>query len=230
MQFRRSIAELMQQLTELFESYRSSSAEDIVDDADAQLTAPLSALPSLIDAFERRRKIELLTADEKDKVRDFAQSGPPDLSISIDDFVSLLQNIGVASTSLVPPASPSPIKASSSLSLFTPSKASDKYNRTKHSAAPAFRSASAQDFSRLTKLSDPATPSKLGKRRSLLSLLAQSPKSSNATPLNVSDLLIARGESYLGVALDGPLGPDFDAEQLADKLRSAIRGVSRVRP
>ncbi|KAK4058095.1 hypothetical protein OIO90_000834 [Microbotryomycetes sp. JL221] len=237
--------DLMQQLNELFASYAQTRAATAADTQDGQqkdgtsnqqggpLAAPLSALPELIDAFEQRRKVELLTAEEKDKVREFASSGPPDLSITIDDFIGLLQNVGAASTiQSVLPVSPSPLKqrrsAKMSLSLFTPDK--DKFSNADGASTDSpldhRRPASAQDFSQLkTGGREPPTPTKLSKKRSLLSLLAASPRSASAPPPDVSELLISRGDLYLGVPLEGPFGRHFDAESEADKLRSALRGA-----
>ncbi|KAK4054841.1 hypothetical protein OIV83_000765 [Microbotryomycetes sp. JL201] len=230
--FRRSWVDLMQQLNELFQSYarQHDSLKTAQPDSansthgnDEELRAPLSALPELIDAFERRRKVELLTSEEKLKVREFAASGPPDISITIDDFVVLLQNVGAASVAeSVLPNSPSPHKSSLRLSLFTPGKDKASIDSTS-SPLDHKRPVSAQELTRLTLGPEPPTPTRLTKKRSLLSLLSASPRSASATPQDVSELLISRGDLYLGVPLEGPLG-QLDAEAEANKLKTALRG------
>ncbi|KAM0793171.1 hypothetical protein ACM66B_000645 [Microbotryomycetes sp. NB124-2] len=236
--FRRSWFDLMEQLNQLFESYahqhttadQASDGTRVADSTltndDGQLRAPMSALPELIDAFEHRRGIELLTSEEKLKVREFAASGPPDISITIDDFVSLLQNVGAASFQSVLPNSPSPHKSSLKLSLFTPDKdkQSSQVASVNDGQLDHKRPVSAQELSSRLKLGpEPPTPTRLTKKRSLLSLLSASPRSASIAPQDVSELLISRGDLYLGVPLEGPLGR-LDAEAEADKLKAALRG------
>lgn len=228
----------MEQLSELFDSYGGPGQD-----------APLSALPDLIEAFERRRAIELLTSAEKEQVAAFAASAP-DQRVGVNDFVAMLQAMGAGASSL--PANPASAMVSSSVpapirvpdsGLFTTTMLSpdeDLEHRptpSDGSPAPRKRPSSALSRSRIPVSSANSsatsslqrlpteTPPKLIKRRSLLSMLAASPTSTKFAAEDLTQLVAARGVTYLGVALDGPYGSDFNAIRDADKLSSATKGV-----
>lgn len=206
----------MASLTELM-------AEEDADRQDgAEPSVPASKLPALIDAFEERRGVELLTEGEKPLLAQFAESMGA-MPITRDQLVSIIQTMGAtgAQTSSAadetdPPSAVTP----SMLGPDTLSSVSDG------SPAPRRRPTSAlSSHSVASSSTPPASPSRLTKRRSLLSILAQSLSSSSGTGSDLSSIIVARGGTYLGVHLDGPLGAGFNAEGQADKLRVATKGL-----
>lgn len=212
----------MDQLSELFDSYAASSSPQQGALAPHERTAPISALPTLIDAFEARRNIQLLTEDEKQQLSHFA-SGAGDARVGVDDFMGIIQAMGSSSSQAAPTPSgdldsPSPAVTPATLAPDTSPSLADG------SPAPRRRTMSAQSTSNLS-TPPPASPSKLSKRRSLLSALSYSPGSPTGVQPDLSDIVVARGGTYLGVQLDGALGAGFNAEAEADKLRVATKGL-----
>lgn len=238
LQFRKSVVELMEQLAELFDSYGGPGQD-----------APLSALPDLIQAFEQRRAIELLTTDEKHQLAAFAASAP-DQRVGVDDFIAMLQAMAAGASSISglsqtsrtiadsisPPALEVP-----QASLFTTTMLLTEDDEdilpSDGSPAPRKRPTSALSRSRIPVSSGASgvssslealpvgTPSKLVKRRSLLSVLAASPTSAKHAIQDLTQLVAARGGTYLNLTLDGPLGAELDADREAHKLAVAIKGV-----
>jgi hypothetical protein len=74
----------------------------------------------------------------------------------------------------------------------------------------------------------PASP----RRTSLQSALSFSPGGKVGGFTDLSEIVVANGGTYLGVPLDGPLGPGFEPREEADKLRAATdgMGVGRLAP
>lgn len=217
----------MDQLSELFDSYAASSSPQQGALAPHERTAPISALPTLIDAFEARRNIQLLTEDEKQQLAYFAR-GAGDARVGVDDFMGIIQAMGSSSNQAAPPApaSSDDLDAPSS-AVTTPILPPDSAPSVADgSPAPRRRTTSAQSTGNLSMSSPPpASPSKLSKRRSLLSALSYSPGSPTGVQPDLSDIVVSRGGTYLGVQLDGPLGEGFNAEAEADKLRAATKGL-----
>lgn len=55
-------------------------------------TVPLHRLPALISAFEAKRGVDLLSADEMTQLEAFSQTS--EMSVSVRDLVSMLQTMG----------------------------------------------------------------------------------------------------------------------------------------
>lgn len=85
LQNRRSMVELMEQLSDLFAAY---SADEEVDDP-LQRTIPLAALPQLIETFEQQRGTVMLRDDEKDKLKEFAAQ-MPDHRVGVDTLIGFI--------------------------------------------------------------------------------------------------------------------------------------------
>lgn len=216
----------MDQLGELFDTYAATSSPQ-PDVEPHQRTAPISALPALIDAFESRRGIQLLTEDEKVQLAYFASSAG-EARVGVDDFIGIIQAMGSA-TSQAASASKGPVDnldAPSSMGTSAMLAPEPSNTPADGSPAPRRRSGSAMSTSSLTSsTTPPASPSKLSKRRSLLSALSSSSKSAAGAGSDLSGIVVSRGGTYLGVPLDGPLGAGFNAEGEADKLRVATKGM-----
>lgn len=213
------MADLLDQLTALM-------AEESLDREDGtEPSVPASKLPALIDAFEERRGVQLLTEGEKPLLAQFAES-MGSMPITRDQLVSIIQTMGASITSAGPPSTSiddaDPPSAVTPL-MLVPDTVDGLLDGT---PAPRRRPSSAQSTNRLASTTTPpASPSRLTKRRSLLSILAHSPSSPGGAQSDLSSILVARGGTYLGVPLDGPLGVGFNAEGEADKLRVATKGL-----
>lgn len=208
------MVELLEKLTELM-------AEETVDDG-GEPSVPASKLPALIDAFEERRGVELLTEGEKPLLAQFAES-MGSMPITRDQLVSIIQTMGSTSAQASPaPEEMDPPSAVTPLMLLP-----DAINSLSDgSPAPRRRPSSAlSNISLGSSGTPPASPSRLTKRRSLLSILSHSPASPAGSGPDISNIIVARGGTYLGVPLDGPLGDGFNAEGEADKLRVATKGL-----
>ncbi|KAL8283112.1 hypothetical protein RQP46_005890 [Phenoliferia psychrophenolica] len=225
------------------------------EDVNGTRSAPLRLLPELIDKFELLRGITLLGPDEKDAMRAFALAnpdqsiGPDDLSMLLG--MVNLPSTGTTLTSDPPtPPSPSPSRLSSAPSLSSDPFLDPAPSRRPRTLSSRSSTPTSNNPSRIPSPSTPSpssstnsSPSKTNanasKRTSFLSRLKSSSSSTLSRRSSIgggggggekekdrTDLSdLARGHSYLGVELDGPLGEDFDATEEADKLRAATKGV-----
>ncbi|GAA5947122.1 hypothetical protein JCM3765_002167 [Sporobolomyces pararoseus] len=110
MKHRRSLADLTEQLNELFDSLPSSTSSrpqsPLDSNADPNFAAPLRRrtvpirlLPDLFAAFEYKRGIEILSKADRDQLSDFLASSPVGLeeqAVGVEEVLGVLVRLGVS--------------------------------------------------------------------------------------------------------------------------------------
>ncbi|KAI5481521.1 Annexin family protein [Pseudohyphozyma bogoriensis] len=189
---------------------------------DGTPAAPASELPHLIREYQARRAIELLSDEEMMALEAFATGPGGDMIIGVGELIQLLATLHAATPSSVVDSQPPPGGAG----MLAPATA----DPASPSPAPRIRTTSLASTSSIPR---PSTTSSLTsspakhKRRSFLTALSRStgPSSTPEGQQDLSDAVTAAGATYLGVSLDGPLGPGWDATEHAKRLRAATKGV-----
>lgn len=193
--------------------------------SNPQRTAPLNQLPSLIKAFELKRNLTLLTPEELNQLETFAALEQEEVMVGPEDFMNILLAMGVSSSSPKKVNNDTERKVveeeeqeeggsemelpdpSSELLDGSPSKKSKKYK-----PGPLYSSTSDS--------LGPSTSPNNSKRKNLLSSVSFSQTTrEEGGREDLNDLVFKAGESYLRVALDGPLGEVFDGERIVQELK-----------
>ncbi|GAA5964194.1 hypothetical protein JCM8115_002823 [Rhodotorula mucilaginosa] len=124
---RRSQIELLDQLNSLFDSLETSSSASSSQPTSplfssdpfnptpnpppatetAHRTAPLRLVPTLLDAFEHKRGIQLLNPQEREQLQELVPEGMADQPVGVEQLLSLLVGLGVTAASS---GGPSPVK------------------------------------------------------------------------------------------------------------------------
>lgn len=159
LQHRKSIYQLMQQLGDIFDSIAPPTPNP--DGSHAPKTAPMHQLPSLIQSFEARQGIEILSSSEKDQLRQFSTINP-DQPVTVEDLVMVIQTMNAASNAASTPTRPRE-HSSPSLLLETepPVPPSPELIRTRTSSPLTRHPAARNSISTSISTPNPATPTEL---------------------------------------------------------------------
>ncbi|CEQ38867.1 SPOSA6832_00319, partial [Sporobolomyces salmonicolor] len=216
--YRRSVADLLDQLNSLFDSLPTSTSSSssrptsplvsLDGSENAPLrprTAPLRLLPDLFAAFEHKRGVQILSPAEKEQLRQMVASLPEGMEehpVGVDEVLDLLVKMNIT----VPPSRD--IAARPPQPQTTPS--------------PLQRA--------------PLVPRRLPPARLSLSRSSPSAGSPGGKTLrksrtfdDLAALVVQQGGKYLGVGLDGPTGEGWDATEVAEKVKAVMsaKGPSR---
>ncbi|GAA5896451.1 uncharacterized protein JCM6883_006909 [Sporobolomyces salmoneus] len=210
--YRRSMADLMEQLNDLFDSLPTSTSSSrpqsplvpLSQDAPAPLqslqprTVPIRLLPDLFAAFEHKRGVEILSKEERDQFGAFVASlspGTEEQPVGVEDVLKVLVQMGVSgsdtprqqeSTSRESLDSMLPVESDSRPADGSPF--SSRHRRTLSAASTSSArsitpsSPSARPSTPLARTSLIPTASPASRRRSLMSNLSR--QSSLESPRN----------------------------------------------
>ncbi|GAA5892067.1 hypothetical protein JCM6882_005685 [Rhodosporidiobolus microsporus] len=214
--YRRSQVELLEQLNSLFDSLPSGSRPtspllSLPDgfEQNQPRTAPMRLLPELFAAFEQKRGIVLLSAEEKAWMAQLVEGLPEEMRdspVGVEQVLGLLVQMGVAGNSSSSSSSSEvdePPKAGLSPSFTRrPSLRGDPLSYTTPTGSPIARHRRTASNSSLTSLSGPSSPSSTtgGGIPSLTfppstTVQAPSPASASTTPLRRRSLLSSLSRS-----------------------------------
>ncbi|GAA5821042.1 hypothetical protein JCM10212_006521 [Sporobolomyces blumeae] len=144
--YRRSMAELQEQLNSLFDSLPTSTSSRPTSDSPATTgplhprTAPLRLIPDLFAAFEHRRGVEILSRTERDQLSrmiDALPAGAEEQVIGADELLGYLVAIGLTGTDAPTPQASQPLEQDALGGQAPASPATDKpYDRAALSLDP----------------------------------------------------------------------------------------------
>lgn len=214
---RRSHADWMSLLEEVFDEATDSRSRSV----------PFSELANLLLSFQTKKGHVMLQPKELEALDQYALDNALDFEVGPQDLMGILVQFGAAD---------SPARQAvddSALDQATPTHSTLQQPFGDSDGSPRSRIRTLSPTNYLDTANSPSTstpqrPSKLPKRRSFLAALssAGSPaRSSPNAPTDLTEIVVASRETYLGVSLDGPLGEGWDPETLAIAIRAATKGL-----
>lgn len=217
LQQRRSHADWMSLLEEVFDEATDSRSRSV----------PFSELANLLLSFQTKKGHVMLQPKELEALDQYALDNALDFEVGPQDLMGILVQFGAAD---------SPARQAvddSALDQATPTHSTLQQPFGDSDGSPRSRIRTLSPTNYLDTANSPSTstpqrPSKLPKRRSFLAALssAGSPaRSSPNAPTDLTEIVVASRETYLGVSLDGPLGEGWDPETLAIAIRAATKGL-----
>ncbi|GAA6007272.1 hypothetical protein JCM11491_003069 [Sporobolomyces phaffii] len=179
--YRRSMADLMEQLNSLFDSLPTSTssrpssplASSLTSTSEAPLrprTVPMRLLSDLLAAFEHKRGVEILSKAEKDQLSEIVASLPAAMQedpVGVDEVFQLLVKMGVSGNDTPRQQQHTPSQASTANEPMLPVDSSaqpadgspvSRHRRTLSAASGSSRGSTTRSITPSSPSSRPATP------------------------------------------------------------------------